>query len=467
LPQNFRGELRPYQKAGYNWLHFLKKYKFGGCLADDMGLGKTVQTLAFLQSLQNEDKTNSSPSLLIVPTSLIYNWQIEAQKFTPDLKILVYAGHQRVKDEKTFQHYDLVITSYGVVRQDEDLFLKFYFKYIILDESQVIKNPSSAISKTVRMLKSHYKLILTGTPIENSTLDLWTQISFINPGLLGTQNYFKDHFLTPIEKHGSEEKMRKLQAMIKPFVLRRLKTQVATDLPDKIENIRYTHMTPEQEKLYEETKSYFRNQLLEDYNGENQLLLIQGLTKLRQIANHPKLVDSDCEVASGKLDDVLYMIDEIISEKHKILIFSQFVKYLDLFRNKLDDKKIAYRYIDGSISSKDRQAEVSAFQNNEETKVFLISLKAGGVGLNLTAADYVFILDPWWNPAIENQAIDRAHRIGQKNTVFTYKFITKNTVEEKILLLQEKKKLLAGNLIKSEESFVKSLTKEDIKMILE
>lgn len=467
LPTEFKGTLRPYQKAGYNWIHFLNKYKFGGCLADDMGLGKTVQTLAFLQSQKPKEKEKRNTSLLIVPTSLIYNWEVEAKKFTPNLKILIYAGAQRIKNEALFQNYDLVITSYGVARLDEEVFIKFYFHYIVLDESQVIKNPTSATSKMVRSLRSHFKLILTGTPVENSTQDLWTQMTFINPGLLGTQNFFRDEFAIPIEKKGNEIQLKKLHSIIKPFILRRLKTQVATDLPPKIETIRYCEMSVEQEKLYEETKSFFRNQILEGNNFEkNNLVLIQGLTKLRQIANHPLLVKPDFVESSGKLDDVLYMIEEALAENHKLLIFSQFVKHLAIFQEKLKEKNIKYRYIDGDVTSINRQTEVEIFQKDKETKIFLISLKAGGVGLNLTEADYVFLLDPWWNPAIEAQAVDRAHRIGQKNTVFTYKFITKNSVEEKILLLQEKKKNLANSLVSNEEGFFKSLSREDIEMIL-
>mgnify|MGYP002777105808 CR=1 FL=1 len=469
LPKNFKGELRPYQYAGYNWMHFLNKFKFGGCLADDMGLGKTVQTLAFLLSQKNEDEAKRNTSLLVVPTSLIYNWELEARKFAPGLKIHIYTGTLRNKNIEKFNQYDLVITSYGIVRLDEELIEKFFFHYVVLDESQAIKNPSSGTSKAVKNLSSRYRLILTGTPIENSTLDLWSQMSFINPGLLGSQSFFREEFLNPIEKKGDAEKSKKLYTLIKPFILRRQKTQVAKDLPEKIESVRYCHMDAEQEKLYEETKSYFRNKILEiETEGsavaQQQIMLLQGLTKLRQIANHPGMVDENYEGGSGKLEDVTYMLEEAISENHKVLVFSQFVKHLNIFRGYLDSKNISYAYLDGS--TRDRQEQVKDFQQSDDIKIFLISLKAGGVGLNLTAADYVFILDPWWNPAAEAQAVDRAHRIGQKNTVFTYKFITKNSVEEKILQLQQKKKALAGELISNEESFVKSLSKEDIEMIL-
>ncbi|ELR71404.1 helicase/SNF2 family domain protein [Fulvivirga imtechensis AK7] len=466
LPKHFKGELRPYQKAGYNWLHFLNQYKFGGCLADDMGLGKTVQTLTMLQA-QKENGVEGA-SLLIMPTSLVYNWETEAKKFTPKLKVFTYTGTNRDKDISKFAKYDVIITSYGIVRLDIDLLVNYYFNYVILDESQAIKNPASNIAKAVRKLTSRSRLILTGTPLENSTMDLWSQMHFINPGLLGSQSFFKNEFLNPIEKKNDEEKTRKLNAIIKPFILRRHKSQVATELPEKVENVQYSDLTPSQEQEYEKVKSYYRNKILENIESQglnkSQLLLLQGLTKLRQIANHPKMVDHEYEGNSGKMEDVILKLDNAIRDDHKILIFSQFVKHLSILADHLKEKHIDFAYLDGS--TKDRQGQVERFQNTPELKVFLISLKAGGLGLNLTKADYVFILDPWWNPAIEAQAVDRAHRIGQENKVFTYKFISKNTVEEKILALQKHKRKLASDLITTEESFVKSLSKEDIESLL-
>ncbi|MGB3181465.1 MAG: SNF2-related protein [Cyclobacteriaceae bacterium] len=466
LPKSFVGTLRPYQKAGFNWLHFLNRYNFGGCLADDMGLGKTVQTLAMLQSQKEEGHMNAS--LLIMPTSLIYNWEMEAKKFTPNLKVFIYTGTNRNKDADQFDDYDLVLTSYGIVRLDIEILQQYYFNYIILDESQAIKNPNSNIAKSVKKLKSRQRLILTGTPLENSTLDLWSQMTFINPGLLGNQSFFKNEFLNPIEKKKDEEKSIKLHSIIKPFILRRHKSQVATELPEKIESVQYSSMTAQQEKQYEETKSYFRNKIMDQIEqnglGGSQFMLLQGLTKLRQIANHPKMVDPDYSGDSGKLEDVCHMLVNAISKNHKILVFSQFVKHLQIIKEYLQSQNISFSYLDGS--TRDRQGEVERFQGNENLRVFLISLKAGGLGLNLTKADYVFILDPWWNPAIEAQAVDRAHRIGQENNVFTYKFITKNSVEEKILALQQRKLQLATNLITTEESFVKNLTQDDIKNLL-
>jgi SNF2 family DNA or RNA helicase len=352
---------------------------------------------------------------------------------------------------------------------DIELFKNFFFHYIILDESQIIKNPSSKISRSVRTLKSKYRLVLSGTPVENSVVDLWSQMAFVNPGLLGSQTFFIDHFGVPIDKKQDEEKARKLQMMIKPFVLRRTKQQVASELPPKIEHLYYSDMSEEQEKIYEETKSYYRNELLkmitEQGVGRSQIQLLQGLNKLRQIANHPAMTDPEFNGESGKFSDVMHTLENILTKGSKVLIFSQFVKHLDIFRKHLKKEHISFSYLDGSTMN--RQDVVTEFKTKEEIQVFLISIKAGGVGLNLTEADYVFILDPWWNPAVEQQAIDRTHRIGQKNTVFIYKFITKNSVEEKILALQERKRRIADSLITTEESFIKSLSEDDIRAILE
>lgn len=468
MPVGFQGELRPYQKAGYNWLHFVKDYHFGGCLADDMGLGKTVQTLALLLHRKESGESGGAASLLAMPTSLVYNWLSEAQKFTPALRLLIYTGTYRDKNVEQFANYDVVLTSYGIVRLDAELLKTYKFDYVILDESQAIKNPSSTTSQAVRGLHSRHRLILTGTPVENSTMDLWSQMSFINPGLLGTQTFFRKEFLKPIEKGKDEGRTRKLHALIKPFILRRHKAQVAKELPEKIENLSYCPMTEEQQHCYEETKSYYRNKILQNIEehgtASTQFMLLQGLTKLRQIANHPRMADEEYEHESGKLREVVRMIKSVVSEGHKVLVFSQFVKHLDIVRASLDERDIEYAYLDGN--TRDRHKVVTRFQETEELRVFLISLKAGGVGLNLTAADYVFILDPWWNPAVEAQAIDRAHRIGQQRTVFTYKFITQNTVEEKILALQHKKIQLVTDLITTDEAIIKSLTKEDIEELL-
>jgi superfamily II DNA or RNA helicase len=470
MPVNFAGSLRPYQKAGYNWFHFLKEYHFGGCLADDMGLGKTIQTLALLQKHKEDTEAADSKatSLVIMPTSLIYNWLNEARKFAPQLRLMVHTGAFRYKSAEVFANYDVVITTYGISRIDIEMFKAYYFDYVILDESQNIKNPSSKSFQSVRQLKSRFKLILSGTPVENSVNDLWTQMSFINPGLLGAQQFFQNEFVTPIEKKKDEDKARKLQAIIKPFVLRRTKEQVATELPPKTETLFYCKMSEEQAEVYDKVKSEYRNELLRSIEdgtyAKTQIQVLQGLIKLRQIANHPSMIDAEYEGDSGKFENVVHTLANVLDGGHKVLIFSQFVKQLTIYRNHFDKEGIPYVYLDGSTQN--RGDVVKQFQEDTSTRVFLISIKAGGVGLNLTEADYVFILDPWWNPAVEQQAIDRTHRIGQTKNVFIYKFITKDTVEEKILALQQRKLSVARALITTEDSFIKSLSADDIKEIL-
>lgn len=439
IPETFKGTLRPYQKAGYNWMQFLKSYRLGGCLADDMGLGKTIQTLALLADASSGKKKKAS--LLVMPTSLIYNWEAEAKKFTPSLKLLVHTGSTREKSGLYFDHYDLIITSYGLVRMDIAWLSKYNFHYIILDESQAIKNPTSGTAQAVRLLSAEHKLILTGTPIENTVLDIWSQMNFINPGLLGNATFFKKHFQTPIEKKKDQATLIRLQTLIKPFILRRHKSQVAKELPEKIENLSFCTMSSEQAEAYDKAKSFFRNELMKriEETGlrNSQIFLLQGLSMLRQLANHPSMVQPDYTYGSGKMEDAMHKIESILQNDHKILIFSQYVKHLQLIKKELETRNVRYLYLDGSTHN--RMELVNEFQKSKGACVFLMSLKAGGVGLNLTSAEYVFIMDPWWNPASEAQAIDRAHRIGQNKTVVTYKFISKDTVEEKILQLQESK----------------------------
>ena len=428
----------------------------------------TIQTLAMLQQRHESGENQGAASLLVLPTSLVYNWQSEAAKFTPGLRVLAYTGTYRDKNPDRFADYDVVLTSYGIVRLDTELLASYKFDYVILDESQAIKNPSSTTSQAVRQLRSRHRLILTGTPVENSTMDLWSQMSFINPGLLGTQAFFRKEFLKPIEKNQDESRTKRLHALIKPFILRRHKSQVAKELPAKTEQLSYCPMTEEQAHAYEETKSFYRNKILQNLDehgpASTQFLLLQGLTRLRQIANHPRLADENYVGESGKLREVLRMLRNVVAEGHKVLVFSQFVQHLALVRAALDERQMPYAYLDGA--TRDRQGEVARFQEDEELKIFLISLKAGGVGLNLTAADYVFILDPWWNPAVEAQAVDRAHRIGQQRPVFTYKFITQHTVEEKILALQRRKLALVSELIATDEAVMKHLTRADIEELL-
>jgi superfamily II DNA or RNA helicase len=462
IPKNFKGTLRPYQLEGYRWMRTRQVAGLGACLADDMGLGKTVQTLCLLQSLKEQGET--LPTLLVMPTSLLYNWEMEAKKFTPQLRVLVYSGPQREKLQAQIGKVDLFLCSFGMVRSDIDWFEKQSFSYVILDESQAIKNPLANITKAVQKLNAKFRLVMTGTPLENSTMDLWSQMNFVNTGLLGTQRYFKDSFQIPIEKKADGDQKKRLYFLIKPYLLRREKRQVAADLPEKMESITYCAMSEEQERLYDKTKSFYRDILLKQIKDEglqkSRFSVLQGLTKLRQLANHPALCEEGFTGESGKMEAVLEKLETVLEQHHKVLIFSQFVQHLGLIRRALDERGIAYAYLDGSTS--DRMGQVESFQKDDGQSVFLISLKAGGVGLNLTAADYVFLLDPWWNPAAEAQAIDRAHRIGQKKKVFTYKFISKETVEEKILSLQQRKLDLANDLVTSDESILRALSEDEV-----
>jgi len=479
LPVHFIGDLRPYQKAGYDWLHFLHQYNFGGCLADDMGLGKTVQALVFFQSLKEQieaqaGKTipsgeNSRPAssgtiLIIVPRSLLVNWQREAARFTPKLRILEYFEADRPKEPLIFDQYDIVITTYGVMLRDITILQKFNFHYILLDESQAIKNPISQTARSARLLKSHHRLVLTGTPVENSTQELWSQFAFLNPGLLGNFEYFKTEFMLPIEKKSDEGTTQILRRMIYPFILRRTKDQVAPELPPRTERILYCDMEPAQRKLYNRTRDYYRGLVLGMLEKEGinnaRFRILEGLLRLRQISNHPRLVDDKFHGESGKFEFLLETIETLQAEGHKALIFSQFVQMLRLVREPMDDQNIPYVYLDGH--TRNRMELVDTYQNNPYIPFFLISLKAGGQGLNLTAADYVIHIDPWWNPAVEMQASDRTHRIGQEKPVFIFKLITRDSVEEKILQLQEKKRRLVDQLITTESGFLKSLTSEDI-----
>jgi SNF2 family DNA or RNA helicase len=389
---------------------------------------------------------------------------MEAKKFTPQLRVLVYSGPQREKLQAQVKKTDLILCSFGLVRSDIDWFEKQEFSYVILDESQAIKNPQANITKAVQKLNAKYRLVMTGTPLENSTMDLWSQMNFVNSGLLGTQKYFKDHFQIPIEKKADGDMKKRLYFLIKPYLLRREKRQVAADLPEKMESITYCGMSEEQERLYDKTKSFYRDVLLKQIKDEglqkSRFSVLQGLTKLRQLANHPLLCEEGYVGESGKMEAVLEKLETVLEQHHKILIFSQFVQHLQIIKRALDEQGVAYAYLDGSTT--DRKGQVESFQKSDGQSVFLISLKAGGVGLNLTAADYVFLLDPWWNPAAEAQAIDRAHRIGQEKTVFTYKFITKETVEEKILALQQRKLDLANELVTSDESILRALSEDEV-----
>ncbi len=465
LPAKMENVLRPYQKAGYDWLHFLREYSFGGCLADDMGLGKTVQALTLL--LKEKENGNTTPSLIVCPTSVVFNWEKEVQKFTPDLRVLLHTGMDRDRDTSNFSGHDIVLTSYGLLRRDIVFLKDFKFHYIILDESQKIKNPISQTAKAARVLQAQHRLVLTGTPVENNTIELWSQFSFLNHGLLGSLNYFRENFTNPIEKKQDEEAAAFLKKLIFPFVLRRTKERVAPELPEKVEQFYYCGMNPEQEKLYQYWRDFYRAMILGKIDevglDKSRMNILEGLVKLRQIACHPYLIDQNVQEDSAKFESLKELTESILAENHKVLIFSQFVRMLTLIRKHLEDNGIPYEYLDGHTT--DRETVVTRFQTDEKVKVFLISLKAGGTGLNLTAADYVILYDPWWNPAVEIQATDRAHRIGQDKKVFVYRLITKGSVEEKMLDLQEKKKNLISNLISTDGGFFKTLSREDIEVL--
>ncbi|MDR1761194.1 MAG: DEAD/DEAH box helicase, partial [Bacteroidales bacterium] len=450
VPAEIQATLRNYQVEGYRWLCYLEANNFGGCLADDMGLGKTLQTITLLQhviNVQRQDKQKTT-SLVVAPTSVVHNWYNELKKFAPGIKAFRYSGNDRIKNIEYFKKYHVVITSYGLLRNDIDYFENFPFYYCILDESQMIKNPESKIYNSVLRLQAERRLVLTGTPIENSLIDLWAQLNFVNRDMLGSLSFFKEHFIKAAELHNVviENQLKKI---VNPFIFRREKQDVARDLPPLTEQIRLCPMSPTQEKIYETEKSKVRNMILDSIEHEtyqkSTINVLQALMRLRQIANHPKLIDEGSEhESSGKFDEVIRLLDNLV-HNHKVLIFSSFVKHLDLFKEYFTKHNISFLYLTGS--TKNREEVIKQFQEDDTCKIFLISIKAGGVGLNLTKADYIFILDPWWNPAVENQAISRAHRIGQKNNVNVYRFISYNTIEEKIQRLQQKKSELARNYV--------------------
>ena len=398
----------------------------------------------------------------------MFNWESEIVKFCPDLSYYIHHGSDRFKDAAEFSAFDIVITTYGTIRSDFEIFVKFRFRYIILDESQAIKNPASKATKAIQLLQSRNRLALSGTPLQNNIYDLYAQLNFLNPGMLGNMEFFKQEYAIPIEKHQQQEKRDELKKLIFPFFLRRTKGQVVEELPDKTETILYCEMGDEQRHVYDAYRNEYRDRIMRkiatDGLDKSGIYVLQGLMKLRQVCDSPDILGNDDLLCheSVKLEELTREITENTGE-HKVLVFSQFIGMLRLIRQRMEVHGIEYTYLDGS--STDRKESVERFQADENCKVFLISLKAGGVGLNLTAADYVYLVDPWWNPAVEQQAIDRTHRIGQKRNVFAYKMICKNTIEEKILQLQNKKKELAKELITEEKSFVKNLNKEDIEYL--
>lgn len=465
VPAGFKGVLRPYQKDALGWFAFLKKFSFGGILADDMGLGKTVQVLAWLAGELENGKER--PSLVVSPTSVLFNWKAEAKRFVPDLKILAYSGNNRSDLIKKIDQTDLVITTYGLVRHDIEILKDLQFNYIILDESQVIKNSGSQIAKVVRLLKARHKLCLTGTPLENNVGELWSQMEFLNPGLLGLRTVFDKRFAKPIAR-GDKAARNTLKQMVTAFLLRRTKEAVAKEILGKMDHVILCPMTDGQAKIYSQVKDHYRASILATIERQglnrSRIKILEGLLRLRQAANHPALIGED-GAGSGKLDKLMTLIKEAVSSGHKALVFSQFTKMLGLIRRSLDNAGIIYEYLDGRTPQTRRKDRVRRFQDDEDIKLFLISLKAGGLGLNLTAADYVFLVDPWWNPAVELQAVDRTHRIGQDKKVFTYRFITAETVEEKVLALQEKKREMVSAILSGGHDMLRQLSREDLDLL--
>ena len=462
VPKLQNVEIRSYQKEGVKWLKYLYDNGFGGCLADDMGLGKTLQAIMLLSYIYPKTKV---PSLVVMPRSLLTNWQNELQKFNPNLSFYLYYNASR--DVEEMQNYNIVLTTYAIVRNDIEKLKNISFDTIILDESQNIKNVDSKISKAVMLLEAKHKFALSGTPIENSLFELYSLFRFINSGLFATLQDFKRDYAQPIQGDANEEVARILKAKISPFLLRRLKQEVLTDLPSKQEQVVYVEMSDRHKQFYNEKRDYYR-QILEQQiavNGfeKSSFMILQAFNDLRQIASAPEL-KSENTIPSSKIDDLFEMLEEIIVNNHKVLIFANFLGSLDLISEKANE--LGYEHLMMTGSTKNRQELVDKFQNDKNIKLFLMTLKVGGVGLNLTEADYVFIFDPWWNQSAENQAIDRAHRMGQKNTVFAYKMITKGTIEEKILELQMQKKDMTDMVISGDEGGLKQLSSADLEYIL-
>jgi len=471
LSKNVNANLRNYQKIGYDWLYFLREFGFNGILADDMGLGKTLQTLSLLQKLKDENKNSSF--LVVVPTSLIFNWKEEIKKFTPNLEVYIHHGQNRinVKSKNSISKFkdkvkesDLVITTYGVLRNDLKLFSEIEFDYLVLDEAQTIKNPFSVSAKSAYLLKGKNRLVISGTPIQNNLMDLWSLFQFLNPGYLGGYDFFRENFVIPIERGHDKNISDSLKKLINPFILRRTKNIISDELPDKTEVVLKCSFSKEETDIYNTWKDYYRqeikNKIKEKGMGGSKMKIFEGLIKLRQICLHPKMIDPKYSGSSAKFDLLMMELEKLLKEGHKVLVFSSFVKMLTIVKEEFEKKGLKFSYLDGK--TKNREKVVKSFQESSNPEVFLISIKAGGLGLNLTSADYVFIIDPWWNPAVEMQAMDRAHRIGQDKKVFVYKMICEDTIEEKILKLQESKKKLVKDLIVDDGSVMKNINIKDI-----
>jgi superfamily II DNA or RNA helicase len=465
VPETFTGKLRDYQRDALAWFGFLRKFGFGGCLADDMGLGKTVMVLALLEARRFEQDGPRRPSVAVVPRSLVFNWMAEAKRFAPNLRVLDYTGPQR--SESSIADHDLVLTTYGTLRRDAARLSEEEFDYVILDEAQAIKNVATASSKAVRLLRGRHKLALSGTPVENHIGELWSIFEFLNPGLLGSSSAFRK--ASAIQGRDGGEDLALVSRALKPLILRRTKTQVAPELPSRTEQTIYCELDEPQRHAYDQLRAFYRSSLLkrveQDGLAKSKIHVLEALLRLRQAASHIGLVDKrKPDAPSAKFDVLVPHLLEVIDEGHKALVFSQFTELLGLLRLRLDEAGVTYEYLDGK--TRDRGERVERFSNDPACRVFLISLKAGGLGLNLTAAEYVFLLDPWWNPAAEAQAIDRAHRIGQSRHVFAYRLIARDTVEEKVAELQASKRELADAILSADPALIRNLRTEDLELLL-
>ena len=466
VPESLRPILREYQKTGYRWLRTLETLGFGGILADDMGLGKTLQVITYLLSMKEENRT----SLIVCPASLVFNWEHELERFSPELKTLVIAGNAKARRE-AFLHmkeYDVVITSYDLLKRDVDEYEGMHFHTEIIDEAQYIKNQNTQVAKAVKLISAKVRFALTGTPVENRLSELWSIFDYLMPGLLYQYSKFKEDFESPIVNNQDEKTILQLKRMVRPFILRRLKKDVLKDLPDKLEEVVYAKAEPEQWNLYQAYTASVKSMIASQSDAEvktNKLQILAALTRLRQLCCDPGLIYEDYHASAAKLEVCMEIVENAVVSGHKILIFSQFTTMLERISDALNGKKISHFTLTGSTSKAARADMVERFQS-DDTKIFLISLKAGGTGLNLTAADIVIHFDPWWNMAAQNQATDRVHRIGQKNVVTVYKLIMKNSIEEKILKLQENKMQLADQIISGEGMSSADMSKEELIEIL-
>ncbi len=470
-PEALKDTLRGYQRRGLDFLSYLSSFQFGGILADEMGLGKTLQVVTYL--LKRKQEEGPAASLVIAPTSVTHTWESEIKRFAPELSILrLQSGPERAARFEEIEHHDVVITSYALARLDAAQLERFTFRTLILDEAQNAKNPSSQIAKVVRNLNADHRLALTGTPVENSLRDLWAIFAFVEPGLLGSESSFRRRFENPIGE-GDEKAAHALRSRLEPFVLRRTKEDVARELPERTEAVIECELSPLQRRLYRGIAEAARRDVLARIDEEGAIEgasvhVLAALTRLRQVCAHPGLIVPsyiDEPEASGKFDAFLETVEEVLSGGHRVLIFSAFSSMLKIMRATLDKRNVVYGYLDGSTKDRDRQAEVERFMQPDGPPVFLCSLKAGGVGLTLTAADYVILYDPWWNPAVERQAIDRTHRIGQTRPVTAYRMVTVGSVEEKIRALAERKNALSKAVIKADSAVAKSLTRDDLELL--